>query len=354
MSTEHEGRIRVGVSIGDLNGIGPEIIIKALMDSRIIQICTPVIYGSAKAISFYRKAINAQDFNYNTIRNINEIISKKINLINCWEEDAKIEPGKPSTTAGAYAFKALEAATTDLIQGKLDVLVTAPIDKLTIQQEGNSFTGHTEYLANELKTKDYLMFLVSDDIKVALVTEHVSVNKITSLITVDRIVKKLTMMNHSLKRDFGIRKPRIAVLGLNPHAGDHGVIGNEDVEIIMPAIKQASEQGILAFGPYAADGIFGSNQFRKFDAILAMYHDQGLIPFKTIAFEDGVNFTAGLSIVRTSPDHGTAYDIAGKGIANEQSFRNAIYMACDIYRKRIEFDEVTAKPLAFSKFGGDR
>lgn len=354
MSNEHEGKIRIGISIGELSGVGPEVIMKTFSDTRMLQVCTPVIYGSSKAISFYRKALNIQEFNYNTIRSINEIIPRKLNLINCWEEEIKIEIGIASTLTGGYAFKALQMATADLAAGHIDALVTGPIDKHTIQPEGEKFTGHTEYLAKQFKTTEYLMFLVAGDLRVALVTEHVPVSKVSGLITKENIIRKLNVMNHSLKRDFGIRKPRIAILGLNPHAGDHGVIGNEDTDIIAPAIKEAADKSMLVFGPYSADGIFGSGQYRKFDAVLAMYHDQGLIPFKTLAFETGVNFTAGLPFVRTSPDHGTAYDIAGKNIANENSFREAVYRACDIYSKRQEYDEVTAKPLAITKLSTDR
>ncbi|CAN5382999.1 4-hydroxythreonine-4-phosphate dehydrogenase PdxA [soil metagenome] len=354
MSHDQEGRIKVGISIGDVSGIGPEVIIKTFMDTRMMQVCTPVIYGSGKAISFHRKALNIQEFTYNTVRNIKEVIPRKLNLINSWEEEIKIEIGKPSTLTGSYALKALQDTITDLIAGNIDVLVTAPIDKHSIQVEGEEFTGHTGYLAKSFNVEDHLMFLIADGLRVALVTEHVPVSKIASLITKENILRKLQVMHRSLKRDFGVRKPRIAVLGLNPHAGDHGVIGNEDLEIIAPALKEANDKGIMAYGPYSADGMFGSGLYHKFDAVLAMYHDQGLIPFKTLAFDSGVNFTAGLPFVRTSPDHGTAYDIAGKGIANEESFRQAIYLACDIFLKRQEFDEINEKPLAFSKLHGDR
>lgn len=353
MSTEHEGRVRIGISIGDVNGIGPEVVIKALSDNRITQVCTPIIYGSNKVISAHRKALNMQEFNFNTIRNISEVIQRKVNLINCWDEEIKLEIGTASTVTGPYALKALQTATTDLAAGHIDALVTAPIDKHTIAPEGG-FTGHTEFLARAFNTTDYLMFLVSGELRVALVTGHVPVSKVASLITKERIQQKVKLMVTSLKRDFGIRKPRIAVLSLNPHAGDQGVIGNEDKEIIAPAIKELYEKGTFVFGPYPSDGFFGSGQHKQFDAVLAMYHDQGLIPFKTLAFENGVNYTAGLPVVRTSPDHGTAYDIAGKGIASESSLREAIYVAIDIFNKRAEFDEVTAKPLAFSKLTGER
>ena len=354
MSNETEGAIRIGISIGEVNGVGPEVVMKTFSDTRMLQVCTPVIYGSAKTLSFHRKALNIQDFNYNTVRNVKEIISRKVNLLNCWEEEIKIEIGIASKLTGPYAFKALENATNDLANGYIDALVTAPIDKHTIQPDNPNFKGHTEYLAEAFKTTDYLMFLVAGNLRVALVTGHVPLSKVAGLISKESILMKLKVMQTSLKRDFGIRKPRIAVLGLNPHAGDNGVIGNEDLEIIIPAIKEATNAGILAYGPYSADGIFGAGGYKNFDAILAMYHDQGLIPFKTLAFETGVNFTAGLPFVRTSPDHGTAYDIAGKNIASENSFREAVYLAVDIYKKRQEYDAVNANPLPFSKLGTDR
>lgn len=354
MSHEHEGRIRVGVTIGDVNGVGPEVIIKAFSDSRMLQVCTPVIYGSGKVISFYRKLMNNQDFNYNTIRSITELIPRKINLINCWEEEIKVEPGKPSLQAGTSALTALKDAVTDLAAGHIDLLVTAPVDKNSVKPEGIVFTGHTEFIGRAFNVPDPLMFLVSGNLRVALVTGHVPVTKVAEMITRERILARLNMMVASLKRDFGIRKPRIAVLGLNPHAGDGGLLGKEELEIIQPAVKEASEKGMLVFGPYSSDGFFGAGLHQKFDAVLAMYHDQGLIPFKTLAFENGVNFTAGLPVVRTSPDHGTAYDLAGKGTANETSLREAIYLALDVYQNRLIFDEVTEKPLAYSKMQGDR
>lgn len=354
MSHDQEGRIRVGVSIGDVNGIGPEVIIKTFLDSRMLQVCTPIIYGSGKVISHYRKLMNAQEFNYNTIRAITEQIPRKLNLINCWEEEIKVEPGKPSFQTGTYALKAFEQAVADLAAGNIDVLVTGPVDKNSVQAEGIVFTGHTEYIGKKFNVPDPLMFLVSGNLRVALVTGHVPVTKVAALITKERILAKLALMNQSLKRDFGIRKGKIAVLGLNPHAGDNGLLGKEEQEIIAPAVKDAYEKGILAYGPYSSDGFFGAGLHTKFDAVLAMYHDQGLIPFKTLAFENGVNFTAGLPVIRTSPDHGTAYDIAGKGEANESSLREAIYLAIDIYQNRITFDEVTEKPLAFSRQGSDR
>jgi 4-hydroxythreonine-4-phosphate dehydrogenase len=354
MSKEHEGTVRVGITMGEVNGVGPEVIIKTFLDSRMHQVITPVIYGSGKVISFHRKALNIQEFTYNTSRSIKEIIPHKLNLLNCWDEEIKVEIGVAAKQTGIYAIKAIDAAIEDLKNGMIDVMVTAPVDKHSIELASGNFKGHTEYLATAFNAPDHLMFLISDGLRVALVTGHVPVSKISGLISTESILKKLNVMHQSLKRDFGIRKPRIAVLGLNPHAGDQGVIGSEDMEIITPAIKEATSKGMMVYGPYSADGIFGSGQYKKFDAILAMYHDQGLIPFKTLAFETGVNFTAGLPFVRTSPDHGTGYDIAGKGIASESSFREAIYLACDIFKKRQEYDEVSAKPLAFSKLSGDR
>ncbi len=352
--SEHEGKIKIGITLGDFNGVGPEVIIKTFADTRMLQVCTPIIYGSSKALSFHRKTLNIAEFNYTTLKSIKEVIARKLNVINCWEEETKIDIGKPSPIAGQYAFKSIEAAVKDLKMGLIDAIVTAPIDKKTIQSESFKFAGHTEYFAEQFEAKNHLMFLVSDKLRVATVTGHVSIKNVVAQLSIEKIVAKIRIMHDSLKRDFGIRKPRIAVLGLNPHAGDEGVIGSEENDIIKPAIKQAADGGIVAYGPYSADGFFATGNYKKFDAVLAMYHDQGLIPFKTLAFSNGVNFTAGLPIVRTSPDHGTAYDIAGKGIASEDSFRESVYMACDIFSKRIEYDEANAKPLAFSRLGNDR
>jgi 4-hydroxythreonine-4-phosphate dehydrogenase len=351
---ENEEKVKVGITIGDVNGVGPEVIIKTFSDNRMHQVCTPVIYGSTKAISYHRKTLNNTEFNFTTIKNVSEINPKRINLINCWEEEIKIDLGQASPVAGKYAFTALQSACKDLAEGHIQVLVTAPIDKKTMQQDGFRFPGHTEYLAQQFNSPEYLMMLVSDRLKIATVTGHIPVKQVATELTSEKIISKIKVMNHSLKRDFNIRKPRIAVLGLNPHSGDSGLIGNEESEIIIPAIKTAYDQGILVYGPYPADGFFGSSHFKSFDGILAMYHDQGLVPFKALSFETGVNFTAGLPVVRTSPDHGTAYDIAGKNIASEESFRSAIYLACDIYKNRLTYEEVHANPLRFSKLSGDR
>jgi 4-hydroxythreonine-4-phosphate dehydrogenase len=305
-------------------------------------------------ISFHRKALNIQEFNFNTVRNSQEAHERKLNLVNCWDEEVKIDLGQATEISGKYALKSLQAAAADLKENKIDGIVTAPINKKVMQQEGFNFPGHTEYFANLYGSKDQVMMLVSEVMRVAFVTGHVQLRQVGSQITKDKIVSKLKVINESLKRDFGIRKPRLAVLGLNPHAGDGGLLGNEEIEIITPAVNEAFEAKLLAYGPYPADGFFGSASLNKFDAVLAMYHDQGLIPFKTISFSNGVNYTAGLPCVRTSPDHGTAYDIAGKGIASEDSFRQAIYLACEVIRKRKEYDTANANPLKYAKLGGDR
>ncbi len=351
---ESEEKVRVGITLGDINGVGPEIIIKAFTDTRMHQVCTPVIYGSARTLSFHKKAINNTEFNFTTLRSISELNHKRTNVINCWEEELKYDLGKATPEGGKYAFAALQAACKDLSEGQIDVLVTGPIDKKTMQQEGFRFPGHTEYLAQQFNSPEHLMMLVSDELRVATVTGHVPVKSVAQELSQEKIIRGIKVMNQSLKRDFGIRKPRIAVLGLNPHSGDNGLIGSEEIEIIGPAVKSMLEQGILVYGPYPADGFFGAAKFKSFDGVLAMYHDQGLIPFKSISFSSGVNFTSGLPVVRTSPDHGTGYDIAGKGIASDDSLRAAIYMACDIFRKRLEYDGLTANPLKFSKLGGDR
>ncbi len=349
-----EGRIKVGITCGDINGIGLEVIIKTFLDNRMHQICTPVIYASNKIVSAHRKHLNLLDFQYTTIKNSNEIILRKTNVVNCWEEDVHVEFGQATESAGKYALQSIQHAVADLKEKKIDVLVTAPINKNTIQSDQFRFNGHTEFLAEAFDTKDYLMFLVSDHLKVAVVSGHIPVKEVAAGLSIEKIATKIKMINKSLKRDFGIRKPKIAVLGLNPHAGDDGLIGKEELEIIIPAVKKCFDEGVFTYGPYSADGFFGAGTHSKFDAVLAMYHDQGLVPFKTMSFSNGVNFTAGLPIVRTSPDHGTAYDIAGKGVADEESFRQAIYTAIDILAKREEYDEINANPLAFSKQTSDR
>lgn len=346
--------IKVGISIGDLNGIGMEVIIKSLIDSRVLEYFTPIVYGNTKNASFHRKAININDFSFNVINDPSQANPKRANMINVWQEDVKITLGEENEIGGKYAFLSLERAVEDLLAGKIDALVTAPINKHNIQQEGFQFPGHTEYLQSKVNSDDVLMFMISEDLRVGVVTGHVPLKDVASHITEEAILKKLRLMNESLKKDFWIQKPKIAVLGLNPHAGDNGVIGTEDNEVIRPAVEKAMEEGIMAFGPYPADGFFAGQAIQKFDAVLAMYHDQGLIPFKHIASRRGVNYTAGLPIVRTSPDHGTGYDIAGKNVASHESFLEAIFTAVHIVKNRREQAELLENPLAFKKLSRDR
>lgn len=339
-------KIITGITHGDINGIGYEVILKTLADVRILDMITPVIYGSSKAAAFYRKLFDIQGLSFNQVNSVNDIHTKKINIVNCTDDELKVEPGRVTEEAGKASFAALEKATSDLKSGALQVLVTAPINKKNIQSDAFHFPGHTEYLSEKFGGDNTpLMLLVNDVMRVAVVTGHVPVSKISELLTTDLILEKLSVLNQSLKSDFRIIKPRIAVLGLNPHAGDEGVIGNEEANVIFPALKLAEKEGICCMGPYPADGFFGSGHFNRFDAVLAMYHDQGLIPFKTISMDSGVNFTAGLPVIRTSPAHGTGYDIAGKNIASEDSFRQAIYTACDIYNNRKWHTEINANPL---------
>ena len=337
--------IKVGITLGDINGIGPEIIIKALKDNRILSDITPVIYGSSKVISIYKKPLQIPEFSYQNCRTGAEIQNKKINIVNCWDEEVDIQPGVSNVTGGKYALQSLEAATADLADGKIDVLVTAPFSKDAMKSAGFDFPGHTEYLAKYSNVDEALMILASPFLRVALVTTHIPINEVSKALTKDAILSKIKVFENSLKRDFNLVRPKIAVFGLNPHAGENGKIGTEEKEQIIPAINEAKSEGILAYGPFAADGFFGSNAKNQFDGVLAMYHDQGLTAFKALSFEDGVNFSAGLPIVRTSPDHGTAFDIAGKNLASESSFRSAIYMAMDIYRNRKFVKQITENPL---------
>ena len=341
-----EFRVKIGITAGDPNGVGPEIIIKALSDSRLLDHITPIIYANPEVIKAHKKAIGGEEFNYNTVKSASDALPKKVNLVNVWKEyGAQLQMGKADKEAGEFAFKSLEAAVADLASNKIDALVTAPINKDTIQSKDFQFPGHTEYLAKFAQTEKVLMFLVSDFLKVGIVTGHVSIKEVAQQITKEKIMEKLILMNDSLVRDFGVNKPKIAVLGLNPHAGDNGLLGLEEKEIIQPAVREANDKGMYVFGPYGADGFFGSANYRKFDAVLAMYHDQGLAPFKALAFDSGVNFTAGLPVVRTSPDHGTSFDIAGQGKADESSFRSAIYAAADIYNQRRAYREYASNPL---------
>ena len=342
-----EKTLKVGITHGDINGIGYEVILKALDNPTILEFCTPVVYGSAKIAAFYRKALDMQPMQLNQAASAAEIRDGVVNVINVVGEDVKVEPGVETAAAGQAAFTALERAVADLREGRIDVLVTAPINKHNIQSDTFHFPGHTEYLQEALGAEGdrALMVLCTDDLRVALVTTHLPIAKVPAAITREGIVGKLRDFHRSLVRDFGIHAPRIAVLSLNPHAGEGGLLGTEEQEIIAPAIDDVRSSKILAFGPYASDGFFGSGLYRRFDGVLAMYHDQGLAPFKTLAMEAGVNFTAGLKFVRTSPDHGTGYDIAAKGHASEQSMRNAIFAAIDIYRNRVREDAATANPL---------
>ena len=349
-----EEKIIVGISQGDINGIGLEVIIKTFLEPQMLEICTPVVFGSGKTAMFHRKMLNIEDFSFHLIREFSEINYKRANLINVYDEEVQVELGKQTATGGKYAFKSLEAASAALAEGKIDVLVTAPINKENIQSEEFKFPGHTEYLDEKFGDGNSLMFLVSDTLRVAVVTGHIPVTAVAPSLTPEKVLKKIEVLNRSLIQDFGIRKPKIAVLGLNPHAGDNGVIGQEEQQIIIPAINKGKEAGILTYGPYPADGFFGNATYKQFDAVLAMYHDQGLIPFKTIAFNSGVNFTAGLPVIRTSPDHGTAYDIAGKNQASEESFRKAIYTAVDIFRTRRQFEEISANPLKINPIKRER
>lgn len=337
--------VRVGISMGDINGIGPEVIMKSLRDTRLFLDCTPVIYGSTKVFSFYKKRLRFNDFNYQTIKTADEAKNRKVNVINAWEDDVSIKLGEATEEGGKCAFIALEKATSDLAAGKIDVLVTAPISKDAMGKSGFQFPGHTEYLADMAGEDDALMLMVSSRLRVGLVTSHIPLKEVNETITIDRVADKIEAFHNSLKKDFGIQRPKIAVFGLNPHAGENGKMGDEEAEIILPAINRSKNNGMLAFGPFPADGFFGSSAKSNYDGILAMYHDQGLAAFKALSFDEGVNFTAGLPIVRTSPDHGTAYDIVGKNKASGDSMRNAIYLAIDVHRNHQFEKEITEDPL---------
>ncbi len=337
--------IRIGISQGDVNGISYEIIIKTLSDSRILEFFTPIVYGSSKVASYYKKLLGIHDFNFHVIKGADQAVPGKANLLNIFREEIKIDMGLLTETAGKAALYSLEKVTGDMQQGHLDALVTAPINKQNIQGEDFNFPGHTEYLTRRFSAQESLMLMVSNEIRIGVITGHIPLREVPSRVSRELILQKVHILNSSLIRDFGIQKPRIAIMGLNPHAGDKGVIGVEEQEIIIPAIRQAFDEGILAFGPYPADGFFGSASFNNFDGILTMFHDQGLIPFKTLSFKSGVNFTAGLPIVRTSPAHGTAFDLAGKNEASPDAFREAVYLAIDIVKNRRMYDEASANPL---------
>ena len=346
MNIESSEKLIIGITHGDVNGIGYEVIIKTLMDPRILEMCTPVVYGSAKVGAYHKKTLNIENFSFNSIRSVDEALPKQANIITCIDDNIRVELGKPSQASGLAAFQALERASEDLETKKIDALITAPINKFNIQSDNFNYPGHTEYLAKKFSQNgDGLMLLVSESLRVGVVTGHIPITEISKHITKENILAKLRILNDSLMRDFRIVKPRIAVLGLNPHSGDNGLIGMEELDTIIPALNQARAENIIAMGPFPADGFFGSGGFAKFDAVLAMYHDQGLIPFKALTFDEGVNYTAGLSIIRTSPDHGTAYEIAGQDIASANSFRQALYMPCDIHVNRKLYKEIYANPL---------
>lgn len=340
-------KIKIGITHGDINGINYEIILKTLLDPHIYEICVPIVYGSSKVAGYYKKELeNVSGVNFNIITSPETASHKLPNLINCCEDSVKIDVGISTPEAGRYAIEALSRASSDLKAGLIDAVVTCPINKANVQSENFHFKGHTEYFADKFESNQ-LMFMISEYFKVGMLSNHEAISDVSAKVTEEGIFEKLSLIHDSLVKDFAVTNPKIAVLSLNPHAGDNGLIGTEEESIILPTIKRAKEQGIDAFGPYAADGFFNSHSYTKFDAVLAMYHDQGMIPFKLVASEDGVNFTAGLSIVRTSPAHGTAYDIAGKNIANATSLRYAIYSAIDIYKNRKTYKEITANPLPF-------
>lgn len=338
-------KVVIGISHGDINSISYEVIIKSLMDPRIYDFCAPVVYGSPKVAAYHRKALDIDNFSFNNIKSTDELNTKRANIISCVDEEIRVELGKSTKAAGLASYQALEMASQDLADKKIDVLVTGPIDKNNIQSEKFTFSGHTEFLEDRFESSGALMFMVNDFYKVGVVTGHVPISKVPEYITKEAVLNKIRIMDNSLRIDFGCRKPRIAVLGLNPHAGDSGLIGDDEKREIIPAIEAAREENVLAFGPFSADGFFGSGSYSKYDGILAMYHDQGLIAFKSMSSGGGVNFTAGLSVIRTSPAHGTAFEIAGSGQASPDSFRKAIYVACDIFKARNNYDELSSNPL---------
>ena len=341
-----ENKIKLGITQGDLNGVGYEVIIKTFSDARMFEQCTPILYGSTKVASYHKKLLDQQyqDLNFNAIHEVSQAVDKRFNVINLTPDEVKIDIGKSTDIAGKLSRMALERACEDLKKGHLDVLVTAPINKKNIQSPEFDFPGHTEYLSHKFGSES-LMMMVCDRIRIGIVTNHLALKDVPAAITHERLLSKIQLMHESLRRDFGIPMPKIAVLALDPHAGDNGVIGTQDMDVLKPAIDEAFKNGILAYGPFPSDGFFGSAEFNRFDGCIALYHDQGLIPFKLMSFTTGVNYTAGLPIIRTSPAHGTGYDIAGKDKASEQSFRNAVYLACNILRNRKEYAELTKDPL---------
>jgi 4-hydroxythreonine-4-phosphate dehydrogenase len=339
-----QNRPVIGISIGDLNGIGTELVLKTFADHRLLELCTPIIFASNKLINFYRKSVPEANFNYQSIKDFTKISHRQINVYNCWEEEVSITPGQLTKTGGDYAIRSLTAAVEALKAGKIQGLVTAPIHKKNTQSEAFNFTGHTPYLKSVFNSNEVVMLMVASTFRVALLTEHIPISEVASKVTRENILSKLQVLNQSLIKDFGISKPKIAVLGLNPHAGDEGLIGTEEETIIKPAIKEAKNQ-MLVMGPYSADAFFARRHHERFDAVLAMYHDQGLIPFKSLATGEGVNYTAGLPVVRTSPDHGTAFDIAGKNKADNSSFLQAIYECIDVISRKQQYQEDNRNPL---------
>lgn len=346
---EDKDSIKIGISVGDLNGIGCEVVMKTFEDPRMLELCTPVIFASSKTLASQKKHLE-MDFQYHGVPSASEAVEGKVNVVNVWKETPELEFGNATEEGGRFAFRSLKAAVEALKEKNVDVLVTAPINKNNIQSDDFRFPGHTDYLAKELQGES-LMFMVADGLRIGLLTDHVAVKDVSGTITPELIKKKVGIVEQSLKTDFNIRRPKIALLGINPHSGDNGLIGKEDDEVLKPTIKELSDAGTLVFGPYSADSFFGSGAHEDFDAVLAAYHDQGLIPFKTLSFGKGVNYTAGLNRVRTSPDHGTAYQIAGQGRADHSSFQEAVFTAIKVYRNRAEYEELTANPLKKHKKG---
>jgi 4-hydroxythreonine-4-phosphate dehydrogenase len=338
-------KLKIGLTCGDLNGIGLEVIIKTFMDNRMLELCTPIVYASKRTTAEYRRLLDIKDFSFEEIPSVQQANPKRACVLNVWNEDVQLQLGTPTADSGRFARLSLRAAVKDLKEGHIDAIVTAPIDKKNIQGDGFNYPGHTEFLAAEFGAEEHAMIMLSDQLRITFMTGHVPLNKVTEGLTFERLIKRIRFIDRIFPADFGIVRPRIAVLGLNPHNGDDGVIGTEEREIILPAIRKAKDDGLMVFGPFAADGFFGSGAFRQYDVVLAMYHDQGLIPFKTMNFENGMNYTAGLSHVRTSPDHGTAFDIAGQGIASEASLRDAVFAAIDLVRAREDHAEWSADPL---------
>ena len=341
--TEKDQVFKIGITQGDINGIGYETILKTLIMPRISEICTPIVYGSSKVASYHRKLLKVGDFSFNMVKTAEQALPKKANMINIVDSEIKVDIGQSTEVAGEMSLLSLEMAMNDLLKNNIQAIVTAPINKKNIQSDTFKFHGHSEYLAQKAGISDYLMFMICPAVRIGVVTDHIPIRKVSESLTPEKILNKIRLMQKSLVIDFNIRRPKIAVLGLNPHASDEGVIGTEDGDVLFPAIRQAFDEDILAFGPYPADGFFASGQFRKFDGVLAMYHDQGLIPFKLLSQDEGVNYTAGLPFVRTSPAHGTAYDIAGKDLASAESFRSALYLAIDILKNRNQFRELISK-----------